>query len=279
MGRANRVIPVIIDGRAWRSRARLLPPCAALQARSRTVPSREEREERSPPTRGERATASGSPCRKCWRACSACRSTMSGSAKRSPIARRIRIVAAAVAVFVVVTMVAGYFVWHASEQSRREAALVEEYKRRDDEQRKRDEEFRTQLAAMQATYSALAGKLVGGAAPGSSGAGASGGRGGGRDRAGRGGRRRPAQARVGTCSTRRRSRRRLSCCARLPRRRSAPPRPAARKLRRPTAISAPSPASPIPSEPSKPTRRRCSSIRMTWKSRVGRASFKLTAAN
>jgi tetratricopeptide (TPR) repeat protein len=162
MGRANRVIPVIVAGEPGDPEHECFPPAVRFKLNSDGTLS-EEREE--PIAADARRQGDGKRI--------AFEKVLAGLlglsfddvAKREAIAdaRRIKIMASAAAVFIVVTMVAGYFVWHASEQSRREAALIEEQKRRDDEQRKRDEEFRTQLAAMQADYRALAGKLVGGA--------------------------------------------------------------------------------------------------------------------
>ena len=163
MGRANRVIPVIVAGEPGDPERECFPPAV----RFKLNPDGTLSDEREEPIAAD-ARRQGDGKRIAFEKVLAGLLGLSFDdvQKREAIAdaRRIKIMASAVAVFVVVSMVAGYFVWHASEQSRREAALIEEHKRRDDAQRKRDEEFRTQLAAMQADYRALAGKLVGGAA-------------------------------------------------------------------------------------------------------------------
>jgi eukaryotic-like serine/threonine-protein kinase len=160
MGRAARVIAIIVDGEPGDPQRECFPPALRFKLGADGALT-DEREE--PIAADARRSADGKRL--------ALQKVVAGLLgvpfddvrKRDAIAAsfRMTVVAAGVAVFAVIAMAAGYFVWHAGEQGRREATLLEEQKRRDGEQKKRDDEHRNQLAAMEDRYRSLAEKLLG----------------------------------------------------------------------------------------------------------------------
>jgi tetratricopeptide (TPR) repeat protein len=160
MGRAERVIAIIVDGEPGDAQRECFPPALRVKVGADGALTGEREE---PIAADARRDGDGKRLAVQKVVAALLDVPFDDLRKRDAIAdsRRIKIVAAGAAVFAVIAMAAGYFIWHANDQARRETALVAEQQRRDDEQKQRDEEHRQQLAALQAEYRGLAEKLLG----------------------------------------------------------------------------------------------------------------------